>query len=302
MLENTSLGIFENQTHEAGIARQWLADNREPLTWCSMFLDVDYDGFQDVFLCGAPLDKPQGQLNALFYNNGDKTFTDITLDAGMTEELWTRSAAYGDLDNDGDLDIYASNYGQASNFYQNNSETGNWLTVRLQGVRSNRDGIGAKVFIDTQHGRQLQQIRSGSSLGAGHDMAAYFGLGEAERVSRLEIHWLSGTVQVLNNIQANQVLTIVEEAGFAGADVALEWVEPWRDNKIPAGQFQPTVRLRNLGDISANLALNLSIHESLTNWTVQSQQLESRSWASKRCTICRLLCQSRTKLYLEICC
>ena len=227
LLKNTSLGIFEDQTNEAGVARQWLSDNREPLTWCSMFLDVDYDGFQDAFLCGAPLDKPQGQLNALFYNNGDKTFTDITLDAGMTEELWTRSAAYGDLDNDGDLDIYASNYGQASNVYQNTSETGNWLTVRLQGVRSNRDGIGAKVFIDTQHGRQLQHIRSGSSLGAGHDMAAYFGLGEAERVSRLEIHWPSGTVQVLNNIQANQVLTIVEEASSA-PDVAVEWVEPWR--------------------------------------------------------------------------
>jgi len=130
--------------------------------------------------------------------------------SGITGEYWTRAGAYGDYDRDGDVDFCVTNYNQPAALFRNNSRGTPWLTVRLVGRQSNRDGMGAKLRLTAGGKTQLRQIQSGGSLGAGNDIAAYFGLGQANQVDRLEIEWPSGIIQTLTHLPVNQILSVTE--------------------------------------------------------------------------------------------
>jgi hypothetical protein len=126
-----------------------------------------------------------------------------------------RGAAYADIDHDGDLDLLIStNHGPAYLYRNDGGNKNKWLCVRLVGTKSNRDGIGAVVRLESASGKQWNAVRSGGSYCSQSDLALTFGLGNDPVVTSLEIEWPSGARQRLANIATDQFLTIEEEKGI----------------------------------------------------------------------------------------
>ena len=189
-----------------------------------LFLDYDNDGHLDMFCAnGNPQDadvieilmdhETYAQRDQMFQNNGDGTYSDIseTVGAYFSEELVGRAAATADYDNDGDMDIVIMNSNQRAVLLRNDGgNRKNWLSIKLVGTQSNRDGIGAKVTLTTEDTTQIREVKSGSSYASGSDTRLLFGLGESQHVKKVSIVWQSGTLQELEDISTNQILTIVE--------------------------------------------------------------------------------------------
>ena len=142
--------------------------------------------------------------------------------SGFSIELVSRGLAAGDIDNDGDLDLLVTNNGGPANLLLNEgpagrsdaeAASGNALLVRVIGTRSNRSGIGARLTLTTGQRRQIREVQSGSSYLGQSDLRAHFGLGSATRSERLEIRWPSGMTEVVNDLPANQILTVREGEG-----------------------------------------------------------------------------------------
>jgi hypothetical protein len=273
LLASNGRGQYQEVGSAAGIRRARLPGDRETLTWCALSLDYDHDGWLDIFLCGSPLDKGAGLPSVLYRNKQDGAFADVTEQAGVGGEFWSRAGAYADFDRDGDVDFFVANYNQPAALYRNNSQDTRWLTVRLAGTKSNRDGLGAKVYLTAGGRTQFRQIQSGGSLGAGNDLAAYFGLGDAAQVERLEIVWPSGTIQILSDVPSNQILNVTESASTEqDFDLRVEALS-LRDTAALAGTVacgrlaQPTLRVRNLGKqplVSATLVYSVTSHDGQT--------------------------------------
>ena len=209
-------GTFTETTDAAQV------DNNH-FSWGANFFDYDLDGWQDLFMVGGAMAPENVVENILWKNDGDGTFSDVSMDAGgMDDGSNTRTSAYADYDGDGDLDMFIVNYNQQVKLFRNDNNNGNnWLIVDLQGVSSNRDGIGARLELTTPDGvTQHFEIRSGSSLGAGDDAAAYFGIGNNGSISNLQITWPSGTVQNVSGLGVNQRHLVVED-GTATSTLAL---------------------------------------------------------------------------------
>ena len=160
------------------------------------------------------------QTNQIFRNNGNGKFSDITSHCGEGFGIIksSRGVAFGDYDNDGDVDILIANINESPDLLRNdNGNKNNWLTLKLIGSRSlgdfgysNRDAIGAKVKLIAGGMRQTRFVKSGSSYACQSDMRLSFGLGNAKQIDNIEILWPSGLVQRLENISANQQLIIIE--------------------------------------------------------------------------------------------
>ena len=153
------------------------------------------------------------QRDQIFQNNGDGTYTDVSATAGayFSETLVGRAAATADYDNDGDPDIVIMNSNQRAVLLRNDGgNRKNYLSIKLVGTQSNRDGIGAKVTVTTGDMTQIREVKSGSSYASGSDTRLLFGLGENQGVEKVSIVWQSGTTQELRDISINQTLTIVE--------------------------------------------------------------------------------------------
>ena len=187
-----------------------------------LFLDYDNDGHVDMFCAnGNPQDVVEllvdhdtyAQRDQMFQNNGDGTYSDISEAAGdyFSKEFVGRAAATADYDNDGDMDIVIMNSNQRAVLLRNDGgNRKNWLGIKLVGTQSNRDGIGAKVTLTTEDMTQIREVKSGSSYASGSDTRLLFGLGESQHVKKVSIVWQSGTLQELEDISTNQILTIVE--------------------------------------------------------------------------------------------
>ena len=208
-----------NDTAESSGVYAYHPEGRRQWTWGANFFDYDLDGWLDLYVAAGTLwiqtnteDNPQE--NMLFLNNGDGTFADVSAQSGVNDHRRSRSPVYADYDGDGDVDLFLVNADQEGVLFENTlTNEHHYLIVDLEGVLSNRDGIGAKLKLTTPDGTaQYWETRSGSSLGGGDDRAAYFGLGTNEMASSLEITWPSGTTQVLQNLQANQRLLVREVA------------------------------------------------------------------------------------------
>ncbi len=190
------------------------------------FLDFDNDMDLDLSIAnGDILDNVQyfrdtgshPQRNLLLRNDGTGRFEDTGPLAGAAFERRqvSRALATGDLDNDGDIDMIVANNGQRADVLRNTGrDAGNALLVRLRGDDSNRNGIGSKVklFVD---GRVLVRVpKAGSSYLAQNDLRVHFGLGDVQKVPRLEMHWPGGALDVIEDIEANQILTVREGTGL----------------------------------------------------------------------------------------
>ena len=219
-------GRFEYASHPTAVARATLRSSG----WGTRFVDVDNDGWRDLFVAQSHvLDTVsrarQGfdylQPPLLLRNQGGKSFADVSASAGpaFARPAAGRGAAFGDLDDDGDVDVVVANLDGAPTLLRNDSaRTNRWLTVSLHGTRSNRSAIGAIVTLTDDQGRTQSAVCStASSYQSASDARAHFGLGTARAVERLEVRWPSGRVQVRTDIQVDSIVQIAEPAGDAGA-------------------------------------------------------------------------------------
>jgi hypothetical protein len=151
---------------------------------------------------------------------GSGKFKDVSDDAGpaFKEKLVGRGAAYGDLDNNGDLDLVVTTSNGAAHLWQNDGANKNdVLEVKTVGTRSNRDGIGARVFLTTSTGQHMSEmVKSGSSYLSQSELRLTFGLGKPDPSKRIsmKILWPAGDKQILKNIRPNQLITVEEGKGI----------------------------------------------------------------------------------------
>ncbi len=189
----------------------------------TLFFDYDNDSWLDLFVANGHVhdnieeyDKivTYAQRAQLFKNEGG-AFREVTAMAGpaFAVDYVGRGVAHGDYDSDGDLDLVLNNSGQRAALLRNDGGNGgNWLQVTLRGNRSNRDGIGAVVHVEMGPTQRMQQVKAGSGYQSSSPAALFFGLGEAKRVDRMRIYWPSGLEQIVEDIEANQAISVVESA------------------------------------------------------------------------------------------
>ena len=232
LYKNNGNGTFTESGAIAGV-------NDGSQSWSTAIEDFDNDGDMDFLLSNI------SDTNKFYRNNGDGTFTDIYATTGIASQVgsWEIQAVdfnndgwvdffwqngkeiyinngdltftgydlpfseggIGDLNNDGFLDVQYGN-----TVYYNVPNANNWLKVNLQGVTSNRNGIGARVEIYGAWGKQIREIRSGHGFSHQSTMNAHFGIGNATQITQLIIRWPSGTVDVINNPSNNQAITVLE--------------------------------------------------------------------------------------------
>jgi enediyne biosynthesis protein E4 len=156
------------------------------------------------------------QRNLLFRNVGPRRFADVSGSAGsgFALEKVSRSLIAGDIDNDGDLDLVVTNNGQTADVLRNEGgNRRNALMVHLVGTRSNRDAVGARIRVTTGARTQIREVKAGSSYLGQNDLRQHFGLDAATRADRIEVRWPSGRNEVVENVAANQIVTIREGEG-----------------------------------------------------------------------------------------
>lgn len=219
LLTNAGNGRFTNTESSAGVG----VHENGVVGWGALFLDYDNDGWRDLFLAattvrpralepGALMDMLFARRNYLFHNLGDGTFQDVTPVSWREFPRPTMGAAYADYDNDGWMDFVVTEWNEGFTLYRNLGldGTGNhWLTVQLTGGEGvNRNAIGARVMVQTAQGlTQMQEVHSGSSLGAGHALALHFGLGSATQAT-ITIVWPDGTQYTYPDVAADQIWSI----------------------------------------------------------------------------------------------
>jgi YVTN family beta-propeller protein len=204
-------------------------------TWAAVWGDYDNDGYLDLFVANSG-DNPQNNQCYLYHNNGDGTFTDVAAAEGLQLEdnvAAHKGASWADYDNDGFLDLMIKNGvgtetsgGGASRgthrLYHNThpGNTNNWLKIKLVGVQSNRNGIGAKLKFTTKNGSQFRQNDGGGGgvLYSQSSEPVHFGLGQATE-GDLQITWPSGVVDNLQAVQADQLITVTEGSSQQAAQL-----------------------------------------------------------------------------------
>ncbi|MFN0121693.1 MAG: CRTAC1 family protein, partial [Blastocatellia bacterium] len=202
--------------------------NTRYLGWGCGFFDPDNDGWLDILQINGHVYPEVGKLTTeagyaqrkvLYRNMRDRTFADVTEQVGgaLVETIAGRGAAFGDFDNDGDVDVVINPVNAAPALLRLDTKSGNhWVAVKTVGVKSNRSGIGARVRCLTGDHAQLGEVRSGGSYYSQNDLRVYFGVGKAAKVT-LEITWPSGVVDQLTDAPVNQILTVREGAGLVPA-------------------------------------------------------------------------------------
>ncbi|MCC6861691.1 MAG: CRTAC1 family protein [Bryobacterales bacterium] len=218
LYHNEGRGLFVDEAPASTVGRESLLS----LAFGVFFFDFDLDGRLDILSANGHIEEEIGRVQPkvsfrqpplLFRNLGPKRFENVTARSGRTfnRPLVARGAAYGDYDGDGDLDILiANNHGPASLFRNDGGNRNRWLRVRTVGRRSNRNGIGAVIRIDSESGRQWRMVHSGSSYCSQSELTVTFGLGADLLVRSLEVEWPGGARQRQASVRANQVVTLTE--------------------------------------------------------------------------------------------
>lgn len=215
LYHNAQSGFFTEVSFAKGIGEKSLPY----LAWGVDFIDFNNDGWLDLFIANGHLDDniaeidPIGtyaQPNQLFLNNRGINFSELA-DQVIAMPKVSRGAAFGDIDNDGDIDIVVSNLKDSPTVLRNDGgNTTRWLGVKLIGTHCNRDAIGARVTVVSGELTQIREVKSGSGYLSQNDLRLHFGLGDATRIETLTVRWVCGKVRTLHDIETNQVLVISE--------------------------------------------------------------------------------------------
>ncbi len=220
LYHNIGKGVFDDVTFAAGVGvnTRWLG-------WGCGFVDVDNNGWLDVFLVNGHVypeverlttEAGYAQRKVLYQNLQNGRFADVSEQVGgaVIEPTPARGCAFGDFDNDGRMDILINPVNAVPELLRAESvNQNNWIKIKTIGTKSNRSGIGARVKCVTADGSQIDEVRSGGSYYSQNDLRVHFGLGRNQKVKSIEIRWPSGQVDTINDAAANQVLFIKEGVG-----------------------------------------------------------------------------------------
>ena len=224
LYHNTGEGLFEDVVMKAG-----LAVNPQYVGWGVAFADLDNDGLSDILQVNGhvypELDAGTHKTGEayrnprLVYRNlGGGRFEDVSALAGpgIAQRKSSRGAAFGDFDNDGDIDVLVMNMGDAPSLLRNELPVSNhWIQLRLEGTKSNRSAIGATVRIEVAGKTQTRAVLSQSSYLSQNDFRLHFGLGGATRLDRIRVNWPSGAVEEFAGVPADGLVVLVEGSGAA---------------------------------------------------------------------------------------
>jgi uncharacterized protein YndB with AHSA1/START domain len=227
LYHNEGGGVFVDEAPSSTVGQVSLLT----LTFGVFFFDYDLDGLPDILAANGHLEEEINRVQPriqykepplLFRNLGNGKFATAAVGSAFARPMVARGAAYGDLDNDGDLDVvFTTNHGPAVVFRNDGGNRNHWLRVKTVGTRSNRDGLGTVVRVTSAGGKQWTLVRTGSSYCSQSEIAPTFGLGPDKVVQTLELEWPSGTRQRFTNLPANQVVTVDETKGIVGAGVGV---------------------------------------------------------------------------------
>src|SRR5882762_435823 len=219
LYRNDGDASFTDVSYKAGLATPTIPF----LSWGTGFLDFDNDGLQDLFIVNGHV-YPEVDLQdwgttwaerpQLFRNVDGAKFVEVppATGSGLADVITGRGAAFGDLFNDGHIDVVINNIDSTPTLLRNEVNNGNhWLTLKLiGGPKSPRDAIGAKVFLTAGGVRQRADIVSGGSYGSSSDPRVHFGLGSTTKIEKIEIHWPSGTHQMATVPGIDRIVTVEE--------------------------------------------------------------------------------------------
>jgi predicted secreted protein len=229
LYHNDGSGLFTDEASTSGIGKL----SAQSLTFATFFFDYDLDGLLDIFAANGHVSddiavvQPNvkyAQPPHVFHNRGKKKFEEVTAKLGraLQRAIVGRGAAYGDFDNDGDLDLLiTTNNGTARLLRNDNANQNDVLRVKLVGSRANRDGIGATVTLKTSKGsRQEQMVRTASSYASQSELPLVFGLGKPEEglSLSLEVVWPGGHRENIAEVKPNQAITIQEGKGVTASN------------------------------------------------------------------------------------
>jgi len=216
LYHNDGHGSFTDVSYAAKVA----AVSLPYVGWGTKFFDYDNDGWVDLLVVNGhvyPQLPTYRQRNLVHHNNRDGTFTEVgaQLGAPFAEKRTGRGAAFGDIDNDGDVDVIINNLDGTPQLLRNEGgNANNSVLIKLIGTKSNRDGIGARVTLVAGDLKQLDEVHSGDSYLSQSDMRLPFGLEKRTKIDLIEVHWPSGVVDKIANVNANKILTIKEGLGL----------------------------------------------------------------------------------------
>jgi hypothetical protein len=213
LARNNGDGTFTDVAPAARVDRP-SQDARNPsITWGLAFADLNLDGWEDLYVASGPLVTPSAPLpNEVLVNDGTGKFLDLSAGSGADDPGTSRGVAFADYDRDGRMDLFVVNEAGESRLYRNvTPTTGHWLEVDTVGAADTRDGCGALVHVTVGGGTMLREVLCGStSLASWSDPTVHLGLGDATVADEVVIDWPSGLQQVLTDVPADQVLTVVE--------------------------------------------------------------------------------------------
>lgn len=212
--------MFADVSYSAGFS------NQPYVSWGTKFFDYDNDGWVDIFVANghvypqvdkANLDAGYLQRKMLHRNNRNGTFTEVAAQSGdaLMQKRASRGVAFGDIDNDGDVDMIVSDLDGSPSLLRNDGgNASNSVLIKTIGDRSNRNGIGALVRVVSGDLKQMDEVRSGASYISQNDLRLHFGLEKRTKVDLIEIRWPSGVVDKIEGVAANKILIIKEGKGL----------------------------------------------------------------------------------------
>jgi enediyne biosynthesis protein E4 len=214
-------GAFEVTSIRAG-----LGVNRKHVGFGVDFFDFDNDGWSDIFIANGhvysqianrKLHLTYREPKIVYRNLGSGRFEDVSAKVGeaIRAENLGRGCAFGDFDNDGDVDVIINNLDGPPTLLRNDGgSNNNWILIKCVGTRSNRSAIGTRVKVTTAGHSQIDEVMSGSSYYSQNDLRLHFGLGRATRVDTVELAWPSGVKETFRDLAANQLFVIQESKGI----------------------------------------------------------------------------------------
>ena len=223
LYRNLGGGLFEDVIVASGAGE----GTRRHVKWGLGLLDFDNDGDRDMYIACGHLDDTVEQFddttvynapNQLLMNVGKGKFVNVTAQggSGMAVALSSRGAVFGDLDRDGDMDVVVMNSRTRPTILRNDTANGNhWIQIRVRGVKANRDGVGSRVKVTAGDLVQIDEVHSGRGYQGHWGLRMHFGLGTRARVDRIEVDWLGGGRDVIENVEPDRFVVITQGSGKA---------------------------------------------------------------------------------------
>ena len=224
LYHNEGNGLFVDEAPSSEVGRASLVT----LGFGCFFFDYDNDGWQDIFVADGHIENEIERVQKrvsyaepphLFRNLGAGKFEEVTQQSGhvFAAPKVARGAAYADIDDDGALDLLVMTNGGPAYLFHSEGATNHSLRVKLEGTRSNRDGIGAIVRVTSGNDKQWKMVKSGSSYLSQSELVLTFGLGDKNSADQIEVQWPSGQVDKLSKVPAGQTIVVQEGKGIASS-------------------------------------------------------------------------------------